>query len=57
MGGYRQVVNNDGPVKLSNWFYAVGFSLNTRHIYEDTRYFFEVKHYKKVVAALRKKRK
>ncbi len=54
MGGYRQVVNNFSPVKLSNWFYAVGFSLNTRHIYDDARYYFKKVSYKRKVSAARK---
>jgi len=40
-------------VKLDNWFYSFGVSLKTRHIYEDTRYYFKKRKYHKEVSRLR----
>lgn len=54
MGGYRQVIDEQSPIELSNWFYAVGFSLNTRHIYQDARYYLKKKKYKHDVSKLKK---
>ncbi|MBX2907034.1 MAG: hypothetical protein KF744_13400 [Taibaiella sp.] len=43
MGGYRVVGNNNSGVKLNNWFYSFGVAISTRHMLEDTRYFFKRK--------------
>jgi hypothetical protein len=52
MGGYRQVINNYTEINLSNWFYSWGFSINTRNVYEDSRYYLKKRKYRKDVAAL-----
>lgn len=41
MGGYRWVGNNTSGIKLDNWFYSFGVAISTRHMLEDTRYFFK----------------
>lgn len=41
MGGYRMVGNNNSGVKLDNWFYSFGVAISTRHMLEDTRYYFK----------------
>lgn len=53
MGGYRYVGNNNNLVKLSNWFYAFGISLNTRNIYDDSRYRLKKRKFRKEAAKLR----
>ncbi len=57
MGGYRQVINNYTAIDLSNWFYAFGVSLNTRNIYDDSRYYLKKKKFKKEVAKLKRRKR
>lgn len=53
MGGYRYVATlKKGPVNLNNWFYAYGVSLNTKNIWDDTKYFLKKRKYKKAIAKL-----
>jgi hypothetical protein len=52
MGGYRYVLANAGPVNLDNWFYAFGISLNTKNIYDNSRYYFKKRKYKREVAKI-----
>ena len=47
MGGYRHVINNTSPVNLSNWFYAIGLSINTRNLYQDGRYYLKKQKFKR----------
>jgi hypothetical protein len=52
MGGYRYVLNTNNSIDLSNWFYAFGISISTRHIVEDGRYYLKKRKYKKDIARL-----
>jgi len=54
MGGYRLVANNSDPLKLSNWFYAFGISLNTRNLYDDARYAYRKRWYRRQLAHIGK---
>ncbi|HWY11433.1 MAG TPA: hypothetical protein VN026_08915 [Bacteroidia bacterium] len=49
MGGYRYVLNNTSRLNLNGWFYSVGGAIYIRQIFQDSRYFFKKRIYKREV--------